>query len=423
MLRFITWILVAPSVQLAALLTAGSDVQDAWQRGVIGRALVAMVEGNMALADGTESAGGTAAAVRRSTLVHWRTAFARRFGVPPPGPSLRAIWAHINIVAQLDARDDEPETAMAARRACAVLCLVGLSQETAPDPRMVHVERGWLGGKLLVDVRKACVALHAGGDATFGGTSEPTALAGVVDVLATCSQLSEGSAPLLAVCRLFERLRIELGAVSGRPLLDQASLELISVAASGGEDPAWCAIALLGGRLLDPPCQGHRRGGRHSLFRRSLSLVLWLGDGPAAGALAVVDHAASSIAEKAVKGDGALCLVCCLSEGAVARYHRSGLVNLASVVLLDGDRDRNVGDAAKFEEEVVVVAEEDNEATTKFVPAADAATLLGPGACIIARDSEAQQSSRLTSSNEAVRDDGSDDASLQAAARALGLIK
>ena len=99
---------------------------------VIGRALVAMVEGNMALAD--ESAG---VRLQLSADLRWCTGGRRLLAAsvcPHPGRACARLGAHQHCSAA-GCAGRRAGDGDGSRRA-AVLCLVGLSQETA-------LTRGW----------------------------------------------------------------------------------------------------------------------------------------------------------------------------------------------------------------------------------------------------------------------------------------
>ena len=108
----------------------------------------------------------------------------------------------------------------------------------------------------------------------------------------------------------------------------------------------------------------------------------------------MIEHSPSDAEEvrlAPVARSGLLALVCTLYEGMAARYHRSGAVNLASVVLFDDARGEGRGGPAPDDELETAAAEEEER--------------------VAEVDQEADQEA-----NEAA------DEALQAAARALGLI-
>ena len=333
MLRFVVWLLVAPSDHLADLLTAGADVADASERGVIGRTLVALVDANLHHLDSVQTAALGAAptptaglAARRASMLQWRSCFAMRFGVPPSDAATpRAAWAHINIWAQLqckmppvdggstdeEADVEEPQTAHIARQVRNAL------REVASSASLVtaHTEPGWLRGAILEQLHTACVSIAkestpelllsaaaAGGGGDDGGAVRARRQK-VVNLLAPrCWPRLPPS--VLHACRLFERLRIELAACTGRTLLDQVCLEIVTLPVASADNASACTHA------ADRNRRAHGRHGEHNArsFRPCFSLVLSLGEVvdassgkvPDAGTLTVMGHSdlAAGLADK-----------------------------------------------------------------------------------------------------------------------------
>lgn len=239
----------------------------------------------------------------------------------------------------------------------------------------------------------------SGGAISGGGADEAAGAARrcrVLDLLAP-ERLATLPAALLELGRLVERLRLELGEATGWPLQDVAEMHLRCVPAGVGEArtldaqadqadqadqakrpfdpveqeadseaPAGSPAGPSGGRSVvdDEASDGCRRAER-SISRRSLSLLLFLPEdgwdadvhggthhfevrggaassasapevvvAPRAGSLVLFDSEA--VPHRMAPATRELLYVACwLREGAVAKYHRSGLVNLASVVLGD----------------------------------------------------------------------------------------
>ncbi len=373
MLRFVVWLLVAPHGALGALLTTGTP-EASIERGAIGRTLVALCDHNLRLA-GTRPE----AQQQREALLAWRAAFAQRFGIPiAPSSSREARWAALQLSACLTPAAEmlptEPEFEAVARRAKVNLCddsqLSG--RPCAPG---VHCEHRWLTGEALHLIRAAAQQAMA----TLACSSRCGSGAGRVAIdLLDPAVWPELPRALVELARCFERLRLELAHATGLGFQDTAELSLVSL-------PAGCVGETRQLDVAEPSTEaeagplaavGADRVGRSErlLSRRSLSLRLWLHDqGP--GALTALrapggPHAGAHVFEPRVRGadcGGAaaatdlvvvpssgmllifdsegvphqtwppardqLYVSCWLREGAVAKYHRSGLINLASVVL------------------------------------------------------------------------------------------
>ena len=197
-------------------------------------------------------------------------------------------------------------------------------------------EHRWLQGPFLASLRAACEGLLPSAPSLSDvPTSESRSASKYGSASTESSELITPAgwaalpAALLEACRLFERLRVELGAATGRSLLDQVSVTVVS---EGSQAPRPFT------RVATTPCLARRC--EPSTTYRSLTVRLDV----ARGDLSIFDHGSGSgdatLLEAAPAADTAaglrhVSLVCTLYEGVVARYHRSGAVNLASVVLLD----------------------------------------------------------------------------------------
>lgn len=373
MLRFVCWLLVAPSASLAQLSTAGGGraASGSFERGAIGRALVAVVDYSLSM--GCTSAGGSSDGTRtqeeerRRTLLRWRAAFARTFGLRLDGQSPHTIWTRVQVhaLSALSLLSAEPETAAVAQRASRAL-----REEARGTSDGVHVEDGWLRDELLSSVRAA--AEETLSHPAYDHHRRPSRVVATIDLLRTAISEAHGGAaataglapPLIEVARLLERLRLELCSCTGRALLECASLLLIHATGGAG------AIDV-GQFVRDSPDSDAQAGEQEALdtsqrrTKPSLMLLVFLGPGGVdvgAGALSLADHLVaipragtlvlldSAVAARAslqpVGMAPTVCVACTFFEGSVHRFHSSGAVNLASVVLLDEARDARRVDEA-----------------------------------------------------------------------------
>ena len=291
-------LLVAPSSSLAHFVHTGALPPRTVSLGLLGRALVGIVDSTLAhlaattgvpspydggcrplrspiALDDASSAARAEIARQRRQLSRWRDAFRRRYALPADGPSPEACWAHTLLrAASLPASSmlpDEPDVAAVAVRAATALapavsleCSDGAAVRAggAPTP---HVEPAFLSGPSLARVRDAARALvrarcMAAGVGPAEAVDESARRCSAADLLAP-SLWASLDPSLLHLTRILDRLRIELVSATRRPLLDVAELQ-----------------------LLEYPIGGHYR--RHldvgpderRAVRRSVSFLLYLTD-------------------------------------------------------------------------------------------------------------------------------------------------
>lgn len=225
----------------------------------------------------------------RQLLTAWREAFRARFGLPTPANTLHACWTQTQLrAALLPAASCLPEPpadpegvakrarqALLRRDSCSPV--PALTSTEQPLRGLVHVELAWLQGRSLVLVReaaealvstraqlagvgpedallervrvcwavdllapvdgwKAAAAVTAASAAATGMAAAATATA---EVAATAQSPSprwsalQLPAPLLELAAAIDRLRIELAAATGRPLVDAVELQLLCYEAGG----------------------------------------------------------------------------------------------------------------------------------------------------------------------------------------------
>ena len=374
MLRFMAWLLVAPRARLTALVTTGSPVESMAERANIGLALCTMCD--QALETSKDDDGVTAAALRA-----WRELFRKRFGIAEPGEASEACWQNLLLRAlRVDPAEmlpTEPDAASVASRVLArlshddnLLSFAALTTARASagaggaearacdrGGARVHVEDGWLPSASAERMRSACEAVlaqHCPSREQSGSAPR------VLDLLAP-SVWPTLPPVLLELARLLERLRLELtsAAASSYSLQDVALLELREYRPGGD------------GVNDKSPTAGHDSDAAGSdgrgLFRRAVSLRVFLmppdwddvadggrlllseGEGRAAaaeqrcavtprtGRLITFDsESVPSCTVEPPQRRAMLCVSGYFCEGQIARYHRSGAVNLASTLFWGG---------------------------------------------------------------------------------------
>ena len=177
MLRLICWLLVAPSTSLRQLSTAGSGQAaggNSFDRGAVGRALISVVDYSQTRAGAAPRADLTA------TLLRWRAAFARRFGVRLEGTDSHARWTRLQLAAHMVPPAEmlpggEPDAAAVAARASSALLQraprdddgggdgptgggcggSGARADAVAPAAGVHVEGAWLCAEATARVRMA----------------------------------------------------------------------------------------------------------------------------------------------------------------------------------------------------------------------------------------------------------------------------
>ena len=373
MLRLVCWLLVAPSTSLARLSTIGGGqaAGGSFDRGAIGRALIASVDFSMLRTSDGGSAAGPSAVVeeeaRRHTLLRWRAAFARSFGVRLDGDSAHAAWSRMQVQAQLTLAEEmlrsEPETAGVARRASSALLNEGRGSNG------VHLESGWLRG---VDLDRVCDAVHKAlvRVSPSAVTTQDLVRTPVADESDDARPIEPGGnvsshvplpSAIIEVARLVERLRLELCAFTGRLLLESVQMLAVHV---GVTQPTQLT------RLVRDSPEGDAEMGAQDhadrATRPSMALLLFLGGtcrlslaertvGEAsAGTLVLVDCHAASQVSLGPAHTPVVCIACTFFEGSVHRFHSSGAVNLASLVLLDEEDDEERGATNHHDQDVGV---------------------------------------------------------------------
>lgn len=293
-LRALLVLFLAPSRAVSSFFKPEGLPAGCMQRGVVGRALVSLVDARAAALSQLSPTEPNASA-ELVALSRLRATLFRHYGIPPDGPSPHACWVQTQLRAlslpvsrRLPA---EPNCSVVAERAVAVLARAasgsgsgiipaGDSDTTAtvtttyeplagrPTPptssKTVIVAKGWLGPAALQALRAAALDLVRSRCEPAGvGPSEAVDRAvrrcDAVDLLAP-SLWSSLADPLLAICRTVESLRVELAERTGRALLDIAELQL----------------------LLYPPGGHYRRhtdvGKSFRAVRRSVSFLLYLNE-------------------------------------------------------------------------------------------------------------------------------------------------
>ena len=253
-LKLLLLLLFCPSTTLRHLLECGALPPSSVGRGVIGRGLIAIVD---AAIDSSPS-DPCIAQLRR-----WRRALCKAHSLDlGGGPSPVACWTltllRANRLTATRRFQAEPDIAGAALRASLLLGCRHVQATALP----LHVEKGWLSSRTDLNVLREAAMAHVATHCAAAGigpteavdTSSRNCLA--ADLLGPNVSSSLDPA-LVELCRLVDRLRIELSATCGWPLLDVAELQ-----------------------LLDYPEGGHYRrhldSGGKRVVTRAVSLLLYL---------------------------------------------------------------------------------------------------------------------------------------------------
>ena len=243
-------LLVCPAATLEHFIEHGTMPKHGVlvEGGVLGRALVALIDSNLELGEGGEggegggpprsSVGGGADSARRQ-LGRWREALCHRYGLPPDGPSPHACWTctilRASCLPLAQRLPTEPDAAAVAARASRAL------RSSAANG--VHIETAWLPPSALSAVRVAAADhMHAHRQSAGVGPSDLLAPGSKTDIRIRRCDAADLLAPggwhtlhpiLCDLVRALDRLRVELGSARGRTLLDGAEMQLLHYPVGG----------------------------------------------------------------------------------------------------------------------------------------------------------------------------------------------